>query len=261
MKIVKDSNDQYHAQKSISASGLKEISKNSVYHYLNRLPFESSAMALGTAVHTALLEPDTFYDIYYPMPEIKDARTKEGRLLKKEAEEKSEGKICLSFWDYKKIKTILKNFKSNKLARAYCKGEVELSHYLKHDNVDVRVRPDVINHVSDFICDVKTTQDASPKAFRSSIYKFNYHLQAAFYMDMLGINNFKFVVCETNHPHAVVVYTLDDDMIELGRKKWQQAFNDWKNYLDNGQINLYHSETFDVDGSYLISNIWKNIEK
>jgi hypothetical protein len=50
-------------------------------------------------------------------------------------------------------------------------------------------------------------------------------------------------------------------MIELGRKKWQQAFNDWKNYLDNGQINLYHSETFDVDGSYLISNIWKNIEK
>jgi hypothetical protein len=80
-------------------------------------------------------------------------------------------------------------------------------------------------------------------------------------MDMLGINNFKFVVCETNHPHAVVVYTLDDDMIELGRKKWQQAFNDWKNYLDNGQINLYHSETFDVDGSYLISNIWKNIEK
>ena len=66
MKIVKDSNDQYHSQDSISASGLKEISKNSVYHYLNRLPFESSAMALGTAVHTALLAPDTFYDIYYP---------------------------------------------------------------------------------------------------------------------------------------------------------------------------------------------------
>ena len=88
MRIVKDSNDEYHAQKSISASGLKEISKNSVYHHINRLPFESSSMALGTAVHTALLEPDTFYDIYYPLPEIKDARTKEGRLLKKEAEEK-----------------------------------------------------------------------------------------------------------------------------------------------------------------------------
>ena len=81
------------------------------------------------------------------------------------------------------------------------------------------------------------------------------------YIDTVGIKNFKFVVCETNHPHAVVVYTLDDDLIQLGRKKWKQAFVDWKNYLENGQVNLYHSETFDVDGSYLISNIWKNIEK
>jgi hypothetical protein len=75
----------------------------------------------------------------------------------------------------------------------------------------VRVRPDVINHVAGFICDVKTTQDASPRGFRSAVYKYNYHLQAAFYMDMLGVDEFKFVTCEVNHPYTVVVHTLDDD--------------------------------------------------
>lgn len=252
MKIVKDSNDHYHSHKSISASGLKEIAKNSVYHYLNQKPFESASMHFGTAVHTALLEADVFHDIYYVLPDIGDLRKKENKLLKKEAEEKAEGKICLSFQDHERIKRILENFKKNTLAQHYCKGEIELSHYTKHEGIDVRVRPDVINHVAGFICDVKTTQDASPKGFRSAVYKFNYHLQCAFYMDILGINEFKFVTCEVNHPYTVVVHTLDDEFINLGRKLWQQAFADWKNYVTNKEVKLYHSDFICEDGSYLI---------
>lgn len=252
MRIVKDSNDQYHSDKGISASGLKEISKNSVYHYLNRKPFESSSMHFGTAVHAAILEPDTFYDIYYPMPEIGDLRKKENKALKIEAEEKSKGKICLTYYDHKRIKSILDNFKKNKLAQQYCKGEIELSHYGSYDNVPIRVRPDVMNHVQDFIADVKTTQDASPKGFRSAVYKYNYHLQAAFYMDMLEINEFKFICCEVNHPYTVVVHTLDDDFIQLGRKLWQQAFEDYKQYFIFGKTKLYHHDTICDDGSYLI---------
>ena len=252
MRIEKDSNDIYHSHNSISASGLKEISKNSVYHYLNQKPFESASMHFGTAVHTALLESDTFYDIYFPMPDIGDLRKKENKELKLEAEKKAEGKICLTFNDHERIKRIVENFKKNDLAQFYCKGEVELSHYLKHDNVEVRVRPDVINHVAGFICDVKTTQDASPRGFRSAVYKYNYHLQAAFYMDMLGVDEFKFVTCEVNHPYTVVVHTLDEEFIELGRKLWQQAFSDWKHYLEKKEVKLYHSDFICEDGSYLI---------
>lgn len=256
MKVIKDSNDQYHANTSISASGLKYISKYSIYHFLNQLPRETASMAFGTAVHTALLEGETFYDIYYALPEIGDLRKKENKELKKIHEEKSEGKICLSFQDHERIKKIVENFKKNKLAQHYCKGEIELSHYLKHETIDVRVRPDVINHVSGFICDVKTCQDASPQAFRRDIYKYNYDLQAAFYMDMLGADKFKFVVCEVNHPYTVVVHTLDDDFIELGRQKWKNAFEYWKHYVLTNEVSLYHPETsfstIDNDGSYLI---------
>ena len=256
MIVEKDSNDQYHSHNSISASGLKYICKHSVYHFINQLPKETSAMAFGTAVHTALLEPDTFYDIYYAMPEIGDLRKKANKELKLEEEKKADGKILLSHEDHEKIKGILKNYKKNKLAQHYCKGEIELSHYLKYENIDVRVRPDIINHVAGFIADVKTCQDASPQAFRRDVYKYNYDLQAAFYMDMLGIEKFKFVVCEVNHPFTVVVHTLDKAFLELGRQKWQRSFKDWKHYLITKEVSLYHSETtfssIDEDGSYLL---------
>jgi len=252
IKIVNDSNEHYHSHDSISASGLKEIAKNSVYHFINKKWNETPSMAFGTAVHTALLESEIFYDTYYPMPEIKDLRTKEGKLLKKEAEEKSDGRICLSHYDHFRIKKIVENFKKNKLAVEYCKGEKELSHYLKYNGLPVRVRPDVVNHVSGFISDVKTTQSASPKSFRNDVRKFYYSLQAAFYMDMLGVKEFKFIACEVNHPFTVVVYTLDNDLIEYGRKMYKQAFNDWFEYKINNKIKLYHSDYMANDGSYLI---------
>ena len=54
-----DSNDVYHSHDSISASGLKTIYKKSVYHYLNKEQFKSSpSMKFGSAVHSALLEPE-----------------------------------------------------------------------------------------------------------------------------------------------------------------------------------------------------------
>lgn len=253
MKIIKDSNDQYHSSKSISASGLKEISKTSVYHYLNKVRKETDSMIFGTAVHTALLESETFYDIYYPMPLIKDLRTKEGKILKAEAEEKSDGKILLSYYDHERIKHIIQNFKKNKLAQEYSKGEIELSHYTEYDGVGVRVRPDIINHVSGYIADVKTCQSASPESFRLDVFKWKYHLQAAFYMDILNFDEFKFICCEVNPPYAVVVHTLDSEFIEIGRKLWKQAFMDWKDYHVAGKIKLFHHDNICEDGSYLIS--------
>ena len=46
MKVIKDSNEQYHSHSSISASGLKTIYKKSVYHLLNQKFKETPAMAL-----------------------------------------------------------------------------------------------------------------------------------------------------------------------------------------------------------------------
>ena len=106
--------------------------------------------------------------------------------------------------------------------------------------------------MTNFISDVKTCQDNSPEGFKRDIYKWGYHLQAAFYMDMLGIDNFKFVAVTTSYPHTVEIYSLDEDTIEFGRNAWQQAFSNWQIYLETNQPPGYYWYKFADDGSYLL---------
>lgn len=251
MKIIKDSNDQYHSHNSISASGLKEIWKKSIYHFINRKFRESSAMKLGTAVHQALLEPEDFDDIYHIIDKI-DKRTKAGKEEYNKQIELAQNKIVLESDIYYIINQIKKSFKENRLAQKYCIGEKELSHYSKMDGIDVRVRPDCINRMSNFISDVKTCQDNSPEGFKKDIYKWGYHLQAAFYMDVCGIENFKFIAVTTSFPFTVEVHTLDEKHIEFGRMAYKSALDQWKKYLLTNQPTSYHWYQFADDGSYLI---------
>ena len=251
METKFDKNEDYHSTPGISASGLKAIYKKSVYHFLNQKPFESSAMALGTAVHCAMLEPEMYYKEFHVMPKI-DRRTKAGKEQFTMEQEKAENKQLVAFDDHQKITSILNNFRNHDLAQKYCKGEIELSHYLEHEGVKVRVRPDCLNRVENFISDVKTCQDNSPTAFKRDVYKYAYHLQAAFYCDMLGVENFKFIAVETNYPYSVEVYTLSDDMIEQGRKAWKRAFDDWKIYSETGIVSGYIWNDFDKDGSLIL---------
>jgi membrane-associated HD superfamily phosphohydrolase len=251
MKVTKDSNDIYHSHDSISASGLKIIHKKSVYHLINQQFKETPAMALGTAVHQAILEPHDFHDIYHVIEKI-DKRTKAGKEEYQKQIDLAQGKIIIEDDIHEIIKSILGDFRQNDLAQKYCKGEIELSHYTQYEGIDVRVRPDVINHVSDFITDVKTCQDNSPQAFKRDVYNWGYHLQAAFYMDMCGINNFRFIACTTKYPYTVEVYTLDEKDIEFGRMAYKNAFKQWKKYLETGVVSRYDWHNIHEDGSYIL---------
>ena len=251
MKIIKDSNEQYHSHDSISASGLKTIYKKSVYHLINQKFKETPAMALGTAVHQAILEPDDYYNIYHVIEKI-NKRTKAGKEEYQKQIELANGKIVIESDTHEIIKSILGAYRQNELAQKYCKGEIELSHYTQYKGIDVRVRPDCINRISNFISDVKTCQDNSPEAFKRDIYKWGYNLQAAFYMDMIGIDTFKFIAVSTTYPYTCEVYTLSDDMIEFGRNAYKQAFLEWEKYLKTGVMSSYNWYQFANDGSYVL---------
>lgn len=253
MKEVIETNEKYHSSDAISASGLKFIAKKSVHHFLNKKFQESPAMKFGTAVHTAMLESDKFYQDYYVMPKV-DGRTKEGKALKAMHEEKAQGKIVIDELDHHRIKEMIKNLESHDLAKQYCNGEIEVSHYGQINGVDVRVRPDCKNMIAGWVSDVKTCQDNSPDRFKSDIYKFKYHIQGAFYCDALGIDPsaFRFVAVEVNHPYSIEVYGLSDDMIERGRFEYKKALESWKLYKDTGVILGYESENRNEDGSIII---------
>lgn len=255
MKIKKDSNENYHSRPEISASGLKTIHKKSVYHFLNQRPFSSDSLALGTAVHEAILEPKEFDKKYAIVDYIPRG---EGYMKKrKEQQEDHKGKELLYISNDKEqpgniILNIKRQFMDNDLAIFYTKGDIELSHYGMHNGVPVRVRPDVKG--DGWISDIKTCQDNSPRAFLRDIYNYGYHLQAAFYSDALGFDpkRFRFIAIETKHPFSVVVYGLSDEMIDKGRLAYQNALEEWNEYLQTGIANGYGTSEMAKDGSLIL---------
>lgn len=247
-----DTNEEYHSDKSISASGLKMIYKKSVKHYLCAKFTESPAMALGTAVHTIMLEGQKQFDKdYYLVPDY-DGRTKEGKQIKAKHDKLAGTRKVLRDADMDKISGIMQNLRQHDLAAKYCAGTVELSHYGKMDGIPIRVRPDCIG--DDWISDVKTCQDNSPIAFRRDLYKYAYHLQACFYSDVLGFppENFRFIAVETNYPYSVEVYGLDDDMIAQGRQGYKKALSDFGFYLTTGIQKGYQAAGYNDDGSLIL---------
>lgn len=84
--IANESNADYHANSAISSSQAKlaltsmQLLKDSMDGLIEKK--ESPAMAFGTAVHAAVLEPDLFVSEYVTAPEDLDGRTKEGKAWK-----------------------------------------------------------------------------------------------------------------------------------------------------------------------------------
>ena len=119
MKIIRDSNEKYHSHNSISASGLKTIYKKSVYHLINQRFKETPAMALGTAVHAAILESDDFYNQYHVIEKI-DKRTKAGKEEYLKQSNLAKDKIVLDHENHEIIKNILGAYRNHDLAQKYC---------------------------------------------------------------------------------------------------------------------------------------------
>ena len=254
MKKIKDSNEVYHSHTSISASGLKTIYKKSVFHYLNKEQFISTpAMNFGSAVHSALLEPEKNEII--ALPENINLRTKKDRDFKTKLIEDNKDKIVITYDEKKYLEQITDNVSNNRLAIKLLSElyEIEYSYYGTIEDIDVRVRPDGIKK-NKHIIDIKTCNDASPKAFRNAIYNYAYSLQACFYSEALGYDPaaFRFIAIENKYPFDVAVYSLSNDLIEHGKTAWRTAFNLWAYYIKENKVSGFYWNNINKDGSLIV---------
>ena len=92
-----------------------------------------------------------------------------------------------------------------------------------------KARPDFVTQRmgSTFIVDLKTTEDASPRGFSRSAYKYRYHVQAAFYLDGYeqahGVTPeaFIFIAVEKNPPYLVACYIYGPEDLSLARETYR----------------------------------------
>jgi len=230
--IYKDlPNNDYHAAPGVSKSGLDLVAKCPAMYkrrYIDGIASDPTpAMILGSAVHTATLEPDKFDAEYACAPEI-NRRTKAGKAEWEQFQADNEGKTVLSATDHATAMAMAEAVKKHPVAgNILANGEAEASIFHRDERTAelVKVRPDWM--IEDCLVDLKTTQDGSKDAFARACANFRYHVQAAMYNDVVTaqtgriINNFIFIVVERNEPYNVSVYVADNDMISLGRELYR----------------------------------------
>ena len=221
------SNEEYHLDPSLSASGAKTIALQSLAHYKYAERKASAAFDVGTATHTLVFEPQHASTVWCG-PETR--RGKEWNERKAEAE--ANGALLLTEGDYKIAVDAANAVRSNKEVAKLLTGDLvcEASLFAKDDRtgVNMRVRPDGWRRDIGALIDLKTTIAPDPEGFAKQVANFGYHIQEAFYrraMGLLGheIDRFIFISVGKESPYPVGVYELDWSTLNEGDAAVQSA--------------------------------------
>ena len=216
------SNEQYHAHKAISSSAVKMVHSKSLLHWKKNVYKDSAAFALGTAVHSELLEPDKNAVLCGP----DTRRGKAWAMARTQAE--LEDKTLLIKEDYDAcqgmVQSVLSNTEAYSLLK-HSKALKEVSVFSKDPltGLELKARPDLFIPEEGILLDVKTTRDASPKngGFERQFFSLGYHVQAAFYTHVLElegyeIKEFIFLAVEKEPPYAVQMHYLHPEVLKFG---------------------------------------------
>ena len=224
-------NSVYHSTpEGISSSGLKQMLRSPAHYKFQASTPPTRAMEIGTAIHTALLEPGRFADEYVLLRDVKDRRASEYKQAVKV--HGSENVLVSSEAD--KVagmqETVLANPAMSE--RLQAEGWRELSLFVRdpETGVLIRVRYDLLT-VSGIAVDIKKCQDARPEEFSKAIFNYAYDLQAALYSDAFEwatgkpIGAFEFAAIEEQMPHGHKLYHPDETMMQEGRRRYREALD------------------------------------
>lgn len=224
-------NDAYHSGPGVSKSGLWTIQTKSPAHYRFGAREKKTAFDIGTATHTAILEPEKLEASVVRGPE--DRR---GNKWKDLAEVCAiDGKVLLTAGEHDKVLAMRDTVHSDSTVNAMLTGGipiVEASGYSIDEETGelVRVRPDLYRDDIGIHIDLKTARSAHPDAFARAVVDYGYHAQEAIYSDVwrsLGKNveGFLFLVIEPETPHAFALYELPPSIVEEGRAMMRAALD------------------------------------
>lgn len=261
VKTMNVSAPAYHALTRISASGLRTILTQSLRHFQYQQEHKedpTAAMEFGTAYHAMLLEPEKFTDSYAVFNT--EARADKSMTMaakaniawkeKFYAEAANDGKTVIKKTDFDIITDMSMVLMSNPdIAALLTGGKREMTFVFEIDGIPGKARVDYVLRRNGrvVIVDLKTTTDASPRAFGSSSYKMRYHVQAAWYSDILAAHlcidpdevSFIFIAQEKDAPYVAQAYECPLHVIRQGRDEYLAALaaflyagenDDWRGY-------------------------------
>ncbi len=239
-------NAAYHAFPGISKSGLDLIARSPAHYRYAAKREPTRAMEIGTAIHTAVLEPERFASEYVLLRDVKDRRASEYReaakvhgtervLVAKEADNVAamQESVLAQYGDV--------------LAQESWK---ELSVFATDPETGClcKARFDWVS-VAGLAIDLKKTQDTHADEFAKTVARYRYHVQDPFYSDVWmwavghALDAFKFLAVEEHPPHTANLYNLDDEGRDYGRKLYREDLNRYAECMESGEWPHYQPES------------------
>jgi hypothetical protein len=242
----------YFAMPGVSSHMLIEMMRSPLHCWAKYLdpkrPQEppTTAQGLGTLVHTLALTPELFRE-EYSLPKTINRRTRAGKAAY--AALLNLGKQLLTQKDFQTASAMVQAIHQHPLAHSLLKeGEPEKIMAVTRESalLPLKGRLDCLSHQR-CIVELKTAADARKDAFLYSVYRYGYHLSAAYYQMLVSRLTgtpalqipHTFIVVETKPPYAVGVYETSETLLGQGRELWESQLarfdacwlqQDWPGY-------------------------------
>lgn len=259
-------NEVYHAHDSVSKSQLDLLNRSPAHLRFAPSRETTRAMEIGTAIHSALLEPDRFTSDYMLLKDVDDRRAS----AYKEAIKIHPSDRVLTRSESDNVAGMMESVYANHEARKRLEasGHRELSFFAKdpETGVSCRCRFDIITDELD-VFDLKKTRDARPRQFGRSVFDYRYHVQEAFYRDVffwaagLRLREFRFLAIEDFAPYACKIYQIDDEMRMYAGAEYRADLNRYAECLASSDWPAYPADD-DLIGlpGWLVNDIENNNE-
>lgn len=242
--IIHDEDDAtYHRRRELSSTGVRRLLDSPArFRYWEDNPQPGkAAFDLGSAAHAKILGVGAGV-VEYPAEHLTpsgNASTKK-ETVAWEQEQRAAGLIPISAGDARRVdamaEAVLADADARQVLETIEGREVTIVQEI--NGVPVRARFDLYDDIHGG--DLKTTRDASPRAFNRSVGSYGYHIQNRWYDDThhaetgSRLESFKFVVVESAPPHLVGVYELDFMWEEVAAAATEKARNIWRECTESG---------------------------
>lgn len=228
------------------------------HHRAQWEPEPTKAMELGTAIHTAILEPEQFEKRFAVKPEGLDRRFNEGKAawVTFLAEHGHKTQLERDAWD-----TALRCRDAvweMPWAKALLGGRGGSELCVRWDDAEFKTpcKARLDRFAADFeglptVCDLKSTRDAGKDSFKADVERFGYGLQAAYYLDGLAaataphFRRWLWIAVETAPPYACALREPTEAVIAEGRRLYRTAIGlhmecertgSWPGYPDHAEM-------------------------
>lgn len=243
----------YDAVAALNYSLAKQllISPLHARQYLDAPREETKALRIGSAVHCAALEPETF-NIKYVCGLDVDKRTKAGKEAYEAFIAAAGDKIVLTPDEYGLVANVaLAAIKAvQKIGVTFV--ETETMYTVDYCGVPLKSAIDAVGD-DDFLYDLKTCESASPTftGALGAIKSYKYNLQAHFYRTVYELatgkrpKGMRFVFIEKEPPYATAIYEIGPNLMSYAVADFEKAvklyeagiaFDSWPGYPSDPQI-------------------------